>query len=63
MDADKKGISYLDVLLSSLKERDKNIQEQLKQKDEFTTSFLNEVEKLIKAHLIHNEDGSSSSSK
>ena len=58
--ADKKGISYLDVLLLSLKERVKNIQEQLKQKDEFTTSFLNEVEKLIKAHLIHtrNKDGS-----
>ena len=56
----KKGISFLDVLLVSLTERVRNVQQQLKLKDEFTTNFLSRVEKLVRANLMGGDTGSSS---
>ena len=56
----KKGISFLDVLLVSLAERVRNVQQQLKLKDEFTTNFLSRVEKLVRANLMGGDTGSSS---
>ena len=48
------------MLLVSLTERVRNVQQQLKLKDEFTTNFLSRVEKLVRANLMGGDTGSSS---
>ena len=45
------NISFLDVLLISLEERVRNVQEQLRKKDDFTRDFLKRVEQMIEEHL------------